>query len=464
MTPRSATQWLARARRTSTRMAILAAALVFAAAAAAAPAGAAIYDPDVTPTASWTIDAAGGDDDALDVAVNSGGAAYVCGQVTSVGGDLDGSLFKFPRSGAGWRKTWDGPAHSNDAFVAVAVARNGSVYTAGANRNAAGQLDMRLVKWSSAGAKLWSRRYTGPVAGNDTATDVVVDSKGRVTVCGDSQGRSGKAFTVVSWTASGTRRWVRRIEGERVTDDRAEAMIVDSSGNLYVTGRRSYEVGTAGYTVKLSPAGVTKWRDDYTGADTIDLQALTRRPGGGVYVCGSALGFDTGWDGLVMKYTAAGTRTVFTWDVGDGADSTDTNFNAVAATPTGQVVAVGSVAYDYGAHTHRRFAVYDAATGTFTGATYSAALHETFTAVAADAYGGVYFTGMRALSASHTTVWTHRYSSIPDGGTWTGEFGTGWASANVPTAIATWRTTVWVVGRAYPGTTGADQLVLKYLY
>jgi len=68
--------------------------------------------------------------------------------VTTAAGDLDGSLSKFPPSGTGWHKTWGGAAHRDDGFRAVAVGPDGSVYTAGNSKDAAGSLDMRLVKWS----------------------------------------------------------------------------------------------------------------------------------------------------------------------------------------------------------------------------------------------------------------------------------------------------------------------------
>lgn len=435
-------------------------------AASAPPASAEIYDPDVWPQSSWVIDTAGGADTALDVAVNSAGTAYVCGKVTSVGGDTDGSLYKFPLSGAGWRKTWDGLAHDDDAFTAVAVAPDGSVYTAGHNDNAAGQLDIRLVKWSSAGEKVWSRRYTGPVAGDDTATDVVVDADGNVSVCGESQGTKGTAFTVISWTRGGTLRWVRRIEGAEISDDRANAMVADGSGNLYVVGHRGYFACIrAGYAVKLSAANVKKWSHTYTGADTVEFTALTKRPAGGVFVCGHMLSFDTGWDGVVISYTAAGTRKVFAVDTYDGEDATETYYWSVATTPASKVGVAAGTSFDYGASYARHLKVYSADTGLpWAALAWTDPYPQRLIAAAADAYGGLYFTGTDAISASHTAIWTRRYSTIIGGGTWTSTFGATDVGRNEPYAIATWKTTVWVVGTLYLAGGDADQVVLKYVY
>jgi hypothetical protein len=395
-----------------------------------------------------------------------GGGVYVCGQVTSPGGDLDGSLYKFPLSGSGWRTTWDALAHDDDTFAAVAVAPDGSVYTAGSNVNAAGRLDIRLVRWSSKGARLWSRRYNGPVGGDDAATDVVVDARGNVSVCGYSQGSDGTAFTVVSWTQGGTLRWVRRIAGRELSYARATSMIVDGSGNLYVTGQRGTYGGImAGYTVKLTSANVRKWSRHYTGADTVVFNAATKRPGGGVYVCGDALGFDTGWDGVVIGYTAAGTAKVFAIDTYDGEDSTDTHYRSAAATPNGKVGVASSVTFDYGASYARQLRVYSADSGLlWAGLTWGDTYPQRMTAAAADAYGGLYFTGTDAVSGTHTTIWTRRYSTIIGGGTWTSVVGAADVGLNEPTAIATWKTTVWVVGKLHAGGGDADQVVLKYVY
>jgi len=436
-------------------------------AALTATSGATITDPNAQPQAWWIIDHAGGDDRPFDVAVNSAGAAYVCGQVRNDAGSLDGSLYKFPMSGVGWRKTWDGPARANDGFYAVAVAPDGRVYTAGANRNTAGQLDMRLVKWSPAGDVLWTRRYTGPVAGDDIAHDVVVDGNGNVTVCGESQGRNGLAFTVVSWTGGGTLRWVRRINGVDLSYARANAMVVDGAGNLYVTGKRGWYAGImAGHTVKLSPAGVTRWSHTYTNTDNAEFTAIARRPGGGVFVCGYQIGFDTGDDGVLIRYKAGGDRLVLRVETMDGSDGNDTIFNSVAATPSGLVGVAGGVSYNYGATHARYFRVFNGDTGTLVSSYLSSASPDaqTMVATAADAFGGLYATGTAVLSGSHTTIRTQRYTTILNAGTWTGTVGSVDVGLHRPAAIATWKTTVWVVGRYYSAGTGSDQVVIRYIY
>lgn len=435
-------------------------------AALTATTSATITDPNAQPQMAWVVDTAGGDDRAFDVAVNSAGTAYVCGTVMSARGDSDGSLYKFPMSGSGWRKTWDGAADGFDGFNAVAVAPDGRIYTAGWNTNAAGQTDMRLVKWSPAGDVLWTRRYTGPVPGADVALDVVVDPNGNVTVCGESLGKNGMAFTVVSWTRGGTLRWVRRINGTELSNDRANAMVVDGAGNLYVTGKRGWYADiTAGYTVKLSPAGVTRWSHTYRATDHNEFRAITRRPGGGVFVCGHQIGFDTGYDGVLIRYKAGGDRLVLRVEIMDGSDGNDTMFYSVAATPTGKVGVAGTVSYDYGATYARYFRVFDGETGSLVSSHLSSqtVYPQRLDAAAADAFGGLYATGVASIADGHDAIHTQRYSTIIGGGTWTGSVGP-IVGQHAPRAVATWKTTVWVVGYYYLDGSDADQVILRYIY
>jgi hypothetical protein len=318
------------------------------------------------------------------------------------------------------------------------------------------------VKWSPAGKRLWARRYAGPVRGNDTATDVVVDRNGNVTVCGESLGKRGQAFTVVSWNAKGERRWVRRIEARGSNDARANGMVVDKAGNLYVTGYSAGDLGRAAYTVKLSPRGRTLWARMVDGADGAEAVAITPRRGGGVYVCGTELDGGEGvFLGLVVRYTATGTQRKFTPPLtGD-----DVWFTSVVETPTGKVALAGQRVPAIPGTAKRYFVTYGAADGVLgLQVTYGSPHREWLAAVAADAFGGVYMTGVRAVTDAHSVIRTERYPTLSGGATWIGDYGTTAVGANEPTAIATWKTTVWVAGQAVGPGGRIVPVAIKYLY
>jgi hypothetical protein len=149
---------------------------------------------------------------------------------------------------------------------------------------------------------------------------------------------------VVSWSTSGVRRWASRYGADTLHEIAPWGLVAATDGTVYACGYSATGPDLASMTVKYSPSGKTLWKKVYRGP--AGLGALTymavARPGGGVYVCGSANSGATGYDGLVMSYTAGGARDVFALDTGPGGASIET-FVDLVVTATGQVVAVGSV-------------------------------------------------------------------------------------------------------------------------
>src|SRR5215472_16090371 len=64
----------------------------------------------------------------------------------------------------------------------------------------------------------------------------------------------------------GTPMWTNRYNGPANGDDQANAIAVDSSGNVFVTGVSAGSGGGTDYaTIKYSNAGVPKWTNRYNG-------------------------------------------------------------------------------------------------------------------------------------------------------------------------------------------------------
>jgi len=423
-----------------------------------------IVDPDVGPSNLWIPASGTGGDVANDVAVDSAGTAYVCGQQQSATHGFDGTLVKISASGLAWTSIWDGHAHADDFFYAVAGGSHNVVYTAGTTTKADGTRDMVVVKWSSGGDVLWSRRYSGPVAGNDGTGDVVVDSRGNVVVCGASLGGPGLAFTAVSWTPDGERRWVYRSYGEDAGDTsygRAEAMAAAGSGVVYVVGTAEGRAGIgAAHVVKLSSRGTSLWTRSYEGGDGAAFEDTVARRGGGVYVCGWTFdGVEGVSDGLVARYSASGGRLLFDWPA-----SRDVTFRALAVAPGGTLCAAGKRTVG-GTDDFRYRVLYNAATGAvISGVAWPRTHDEEIVDVAADDFGGVYLVGTDAVTAAHTAIVTWREPTITGGSMWTGPYGGDVVGLHRPEAIATWKSTAWVVGSVVRAGSGRDQVVLKYLY
>jgi hypothetical protein len=427
-----------------------------------------IFDPAAE--ASWTLEYHGpGDsaDAAMDVAMAANGVTYVAGGIGNATGDIDTSLTKLVDGVPAWPapKTYDNPEPGFDGAIKMALGPGGAVYTSGMCVGANGLVDVLVLKWSASGDVKWARRYDGPDHGSDQVTAVGVDAAGNVTVCCAELSVTTVHWAVVSWSASGARRWTSRYAAGPDQQIVPMDLVVAADGSIYATGRTSATSSEQALTVRYSAAGKTLWKKTYAGPD--DLGAFTRamvaRPGGGVYVCGNTTSAATGLDGLVMSYTPKGTRDVFALDTGPGGAS-EQRLKDLTVTSTGQVVAAGSSTSAGNSDCH---AVTYSTDGTIAGKfTWPGAWYDEFVAVASDAFGGFYVTGTYRTAADKAAVLTQRSSVLNNGGGWSSLWAPAFVSLNNSAdAIAVRGSTAVVVGRCTNGVAHAeDQLMLGYVY
>ena len=440
-------------------------------ASAAATAGAAphriILDPAATPSWSHAFHGPGASADAaVDVALAANGVAYIAGNVGD-GLARDASLMKLIDGVPAWAtpKTYDSPYHSVDETRRIALGPGDAIYTSGTSLGASGLPDMLLLKWSASGAVKWARRYDGPAHGADQAMALTVDSAGNVTVGGYSADGTSVDWMVVSWSASGGRRWTSRSSLGVLHEMYPMDLVAAKDRSVYASGIAATVTDASAMTVRYSPAGKTLWKDVYAGP--AGLRAMTyaaaARPGGGVYVCGTTTSVGTGSDGLVMSYTPTGERDVFALDVGPGGAGAQ-QFKDLAVTSTKQVVAVGSTTS--GVSSDCRAVSYSTA-GTIAGqVTLPGAWDDRFVAVAADSFGGFYATGTYHSAVDKTGILTVRGSVLIGGGGFLSLWAPAFVSVdNEPHAIAVRGSTAVVAGECKEGAAqGVDQIVLGYVY
>jgi hypothetical protein len=206
-------------------------------------------------------------------------------------------------------------ANVDDFAGAMALDGSGNVYVTGMSE---GTLimgpgleggDYRTTKYFSTdnnpGVVSWSRTYNGclvsdNIGGIDWAQAVAVDSSGNVYVTGGSEGEgaNGMDYATVKYDSRGNQAWVARYNGPASGYDQALAMAVDSSGNVYVTGQSlGTDQGFDYATVKYNSSGVAQWvarYDRYNGpTETYDSDVATAIAvdgQGNVYVTGRSLG------------------------------------------------------------------------------------------------------------------------------------------------------------------------------
>ena len=154
------------------------------------------------------------------------------------------------------------------------------------------------------------RRYNGPGNATDTAAALAVDNQGNVYVTGTSMAANFYMnYATVKYSPDGEELWVRRYDGSGNGNDAATALALDGRGNVYVTGKSKSAASDTDYaTIKYSPDGQELWVMNYTGpgqhADEAKALAVDGR--GNVYVTGSSISVDTGYDFATVKYTQSG--------------------------------------------------------------------------------------------------------------------------------------------------------------
>ena len=295
----------------------------------------------------WTLMFANPGDDAATDVVMTPTVTWVCGQSATTDHGLDATLLRIVNAtSVNTTKAYDSPSHLNDAAYAVAARGSNAIYTAGATRKTADNLDLLVVAWKSTGAVKWARTWGSGGKNADYGVDVGIDGKGNVVACGKKHtAAASDDWVVVSWTPAGKKRWVWTYGGSAGGMDAPSELSVDKAGNTYVTGTTMLSLTKiACTTVKLSPTGKKLWLKNYTGADGLGAEgnAMARCPSGGVYVGGFEIKTATGADALLLRYSSKGTRTVFqTWDGGGVGAARTQEVVSIAVATTGKIVGVG---------------------------------------------------------------------------------------------------------------------------
>lgn len=165
--------------------------------------------------------------------------------------------------------------------------------------------DYFTMKVSPGGEEVWSRRYAvqqalGYVKG------ITLDAAGNLVIVGGA----GSQFITVKYDPSGVLQWAA-VDDWEGTSNFVTAMALDAAGNIYLTGS-SWREKHRFLTVKYSPAGETLWvasRLPANGRGAV-AQALTVDTSGNVIVVGNE---DWEWNEdediyelVTVKYDGAG--------------------------------------------------------------------------------------------------------------------------------------------------------------
>ncbi|MEI6945609.1 SBBP repeat-containing protein [Paraflavisolibacter sp. H34] len=253
-------------------------------------------------------------DRAMAIAVDGSGNVYVTGGSPGAGSLDDYATVKYDASGnQKWAVRYNGPGNSTDEARSLAVDGSGNVYLTGSSWSSA-NTDYATIKYNTNGGQVWIARYNGPSNGFDVANKLLLDASGNVYVTGGSQGiGTGDDYATIKYSNSGAQLWAARYNAAASTDV-ANNMALDAAGNVYVTGQ-SYVDDPTYYdyaTVKYNAAGVPQWVQRYSGTVPLSTDlpcGIAVNSSGTVFVTGTSTGAGTDDDFLTLIYSQASAKS-----------------------------------------------------------------------------------------------------------------------------------------------------------
>ena len=376
------------------------------------------------------------DDVANAIAVDGSGNIYVAGVTgESWGGGPQEDYLTiryYPNGDTAWVRRYNGPADSCDWVYAIAVDGSGNIYITGKTDGSGTYYDYATIKYYPNGDTGWVRRYNGTASSYDVAYDIALDSSGNICVTGYSDGAGTFAdYTTIKYFPNGDTAWVRRYNGTGNGDDRAQAIAVDDSGNVYVTGdswggETDYDYATIKYYAN-GDTWVRRYNGPGNGED--GATAITIDDSGYVYVTGTSWGSGTNEDYATIKYDSSGNELWVKRYNGPGNGYDDAN--AIAAYGCDTVYVTGD---SWGSGTGVDYATikyYPCADTVCTAwvRRYDGPGHgeDHAYAIAVDTYGNVYVTGISdggeenddyltiGYYSNGDTAWVRRYNGPGNG-------------------------------------------------
>lgn len=190
------------------------------------------------------------DDSAFGIAIDSAGNIYITGVSGTVATNenlninYDYATVKYNSDGQEiWIARYDGPASGNDHPSAITTDISGNIYVSGSSGNSrdnTAKYDYATVKYNSNGQEIWTARYDGLESGDDFVSKLSFDSSGNIYVTGISVDFNIKNPThscdTIKYNSDGEAIWIVRYDSHERHVDYVNAITVDASNNVYITG------------------------------------------------------------------------------------------------------------------------------------------------------------------------------------------------------------------------------------
>ncbi len=263
---------------------------------------------DSTGTEEWTKSLGGASPDVgLSVIQSRDGGYVVTGYTSSLGaGNEDLWLIKFSSAGVEqWTKTLGGSG--TDAGQSVVQTSDSGYIVTGYTGLGAGNFDLWLVKFDSSGTEQWTKTLGGTFA--DFGQSVIQTLDGGYAVAGytANYGAGGTDLWLAKFDSSGTEQWTKTLGGSL---DEQGHFVMQASDGGYIAGGYTMSLGAGdedAIIAKLDSTGTEEWTKTL-GGFTVDVgRAFTRTSDGGFAMTGNSDVLGSGLEDLwVSKFDSSG--------------------------------------------------------------------------------------------------------------------------------------------------------------
>ena len=245
------------------------------------------------------------DDYGRAIGLDASGNVYVTGE--SIGISFDFATVKYDAAGnEQWASRYNGDRNAQDYPKAIAVDAAGNAYVTGySNTNPSSNYpDCFTIKYDTNGNEQWRGIYNGAGNNNDSGRDIALDAAGNVYVTGFAHnGASGDRVTI-KYDTAGNEQWAQLYHDPHYGGTSGEAIALDAASNVYVTGTAN-TAGVGDYlTIMYDTNGNEQWVQIYdgTGNGTDYAQAIALDTAGNVYVTGYSENAAGDSDAVTVKY------------------------------------------------------------------------------------------------------------------------------------------------------------------
>lgn len=262
--------------------------------------------------------AANGNDLGTNIAVDVSGNVYVCGYSDGSGSGKDYVTIKYNSSGSQqWAVRYNGPGNSDDIVSSMIFDPAGFIFVTGMSIGSGTLEDIATVKYNSSGSEVWASRFNGAANNSDESASIALDGLGNIIVTGKSKSGSQPSNAEISnydivtlkINSSGIQQWASLYNGAGNGDDEGSYVVTDNSGNIYVTGSGKGLTSDLDYvSIKYNSSGAQQWVSLYNGtSNKIDrASSLVIDPSGNLFVTGSCDDIGTNLNYCTIKYNNLG--------------------------------------------------------------------------------------------------------------------------------------------------------------